>query len=84
MNDLLLGIDVGTTAAKAALVGQDGRVEAVHQAGYRTHYLKPGWVEQHPEHWWDAVCTAVRAVLDRTPGARDRVAGLAVARRLLP
>lgn len=78
MDALLLGIDVGTTAAKVALVGLNGHVEAVHQAGYRTHYLKPGWVEQHPEHWWDAVCTAVRAVLDRTPGARERVAGLAV------
>jgi len=78
MDDLLLGIDVGTTAAKVALVGQNGRVETVHQASYRTHYLKPGWVEQHPEHWWDAVCTAVKAVLYRTPGAPDRVAGLAV------
>ncbi|MBP8972225.1 MAG: FGGY-family carbohydrate kinase [Anaerolineae bacterium] len=78
MADLLLGIDVGTTAAKAALIGQEGRVEAVHQAGYRTHYLKPGWVEQHPEHWWDAVCTAVQAVLAQTPGAPERVAGLAV------
>ncbi|MCL4237339.1 MAG: FGGY-family carbohydrate kinase [Anaerolineae bacterium] len=78
MTDLLLGIDVGTTAAKAALIGQGGQVEAVHQAGYRTHYLRPGWVEQHPEDWWDAVCVAVRAVLAQTPGASDRVAGLAV------
>ena len=78
MADLLLGIDVGTTAAKAALIGQDGQVEAVHQASYRTHYLKPGWVEQHPEDWWDAVCAVVQAVLAQTPGAPDRVAGLAV------
>ncbi|MCZ7538534.1 MAG: FGGY family carbohydrate kinase [Anaerolineae bacterium] len=78
MDALLLGIDVGTTAAKVALVGLNGHVEAVHQAGYRTHYLKPGWVEQHPEQWWDAVCTAVQAALCRTPGARERVAGLAV------
>ncbi len=78
MDDLLLGIDVGTTAAKVALVGQDGRVEAVQQVAYRTQYLKPGWVEQQPEHWWDAVCAAVKEALDRTPGAPDRVAGLAV------
>ena len=78
MDDLLLGIDVGTTAAKVALVGQDGHVEAVQQVAYRTQYLKPGWVEQQPEHWWDAVCAAVKAALDRTPGASDRVAGLAV------
>jgi xylulokinase len=78
MDSLLLGIDVGTTAAKVALVGQNGRVEAVQQAGYRTQYLKPGWVEQHPDHWWEAVCTAVQEVLAQTPHARDRVAGLAV------
>jgi xylulokinase len=49
MDELLLGIDVGTTAAKAALVGCDGRLHAVGRSEYPLHHVRAGWVEQDPE-----------------------------------
>jgi xylulokinase len=74
-DQLLLGIDVGTTAAKAALFGVDGRLQGVGQAEYPVHHLRPGWVEQNPEAWWQAVCTAIQQALERVPDASKRVAG---------
>lgn len=35
---------------------------SVHR-GYRTTYPRPGWAEQDPEEWWDAVVDATRTLL---------------------
>jgi len=78
LDELLLGIDVGTTGAKAALVSPDGRLRALGRSEYGIHHLRPGWVEQNPEDWWQAVCLATRQALGNIPEARDRVLGLAV------
>jgi len=59
MDSLLLGIDIGTSACKAALFKKDGTLVATATASYPTHYPNPGWVEQRPDDWWDAVCKAL-------------------------
>ncbi len=76
MSEFLLGIDVGTTGAKAALFDLNGRLHGLGQAEYPLHHPHPGWAEQDPEDWWRAVCIAVRAAL--AGHSASRVAGLAV------
>ncbi len=78
MEPLLLGIDVGTTAAKAALFDVHGRLQAVGSAEYALYHVRPGWVEQQPEDWWQAVCLAIRQACAQQPDAAARIAGLAV------
>ena len=76
--DLLLGVDVGTSAVKAALVDVLGNLQAVGRAEYPVFHLRPAWVEQDPEDWWRATCLAVRKVLGEVPRAAERVLGVAV------
>ena len=78
MEDLLLGIDVGTTAVKAALFSLDGQLVGVGNVAYPIHYVRPGWVEQQPQDWWNATCQAVQGALEGIPQGARRVAGLAV------
>ncbi|MBC7811048.1 MAG: FGGY-family carbohydrate kinase [Burkholderiales bacterium] len=78
MEQLFLGIDVGTTAAKAALFSADGRLWAVGQGEYSVQHVRPNWVEQRPEDWWQAVCSAIRQALAAVPDGAQRVAGVAV------
>lgn len=78
MKDLLLGIDVGTTAAKACLFSRDGRVISTGSCEYPTHHLRPNWVEQDPEDWWNAICIALRAALDQISNGAERVAGVSI------
>ena len=54
MEPLLLGIDIGTSACKAALFTPDGVVVAQEAAGYDVLYPHPGWAEQNPDDWWAA------------------------------
>lgn len=75
---LLLGIDVGTTAVKAALFTADGTTTAVGEAEYPTQYIRPGWVEQNAQDWWQATCTATQIALNKVDGAAKRIAGIGV------
>jgi xylulokinase len=64
--DTLLGLDLGTTGAKALLCrAADGAVLATGFAPYPLHHPRPGWAEQDPVDWWTACGKAVRACLDR-------------------
>ena len=66
MAELLLGLDIGTSSCKGALVSLSGEAVAEGQYGYRTDYPRPGWAEQRPEDWWTAVCRVTRGLLDGT------------------
>lgn len=78
VESLLLGIDAGTSSVKAVLLDLSGNVCAVGQAEYPLHHLRPTWVEQDPEDWWQATCKAVRETLAKVPHGPERVLGLAV------
>lgn len=70
-----LGIDLGTSATKALVLGADGRVLAKGRAGYPVKHPQVGWSEQAPDDWWQAVCAASRQALERAgPGTVGAVA----------
>ena len=57
----LLGIDVGTTGARAIVVDTaDGRVVAGATSDYPLHTPRPLWAEQDPDDWWRGAASAVR------------------------
>ncbi len=74
----LLGVDLGTSACKAALFERDGRVAATGTAEYPVYYPHPGWAEQDPNDWWDGFCKAVHLALEN--GAIDpaQIAGIGI------
>lgn len=51
---VLLGLDVGTTGARAIAVNESGRVVAEASSEYPLRTPRPGWSEQAPEDWWRA------------------------------
>ena len=76
MTSLLLGIDIGTTAAKAVLVTTDGQVISEGRAQYSTQHLAVNWVEQNPEEWWRALCSATLEAVAKVPGVK--ILGVAI------
>lgn len=57
---LVLGIDVGTGSLKAMLCDEHGVAVARAARSYPTEHPRPGWSEQDPQHWWQAMVVAVR------------------------
>jgi len=56
---VLLGIDLGTSALKAILVGGEENVLAAATITLRSEAPRPGWSEQDPLDWWRALEAAL-------------------------
>ena len=57
---LLLGIDVGSSSTKGALVRADGSVLREAVSVHAISHPRPGWAEQDPEtDWWTGVVAVV-------------------------
>ncbi len=61
---VLLGIDIGTTTIKAALIdAASAREIGSAEREHPIHQPHPGWAEQNPTDWWAAVIEAVQRAL---------------------
>lgn len=76
--ELVLGIDAGTAGVRAALFDLQGQSLSVYDQSYATSYPRPGWAEQHPEHWWNALVLAVQGCLRASGSDGSQVIGLAI------
>ena len=70
----ILAHDLGTTGDKASLYDSSGQALSSVFTGYATHFPNPGWVEQNPEDWWQAVCVSTRKLLASARVPRQEIA----------
>ena len=78
MRELLLGVDIGTSACKVAVFNKQGEVIASGNGGYQVYYPHPGWAEQNPDEWWSAVCSAIGDVLKKGNVKPEEIKGIGV------
>ncbi|MGQ9826826.1 MAG: xylulokinase [Roseiflexus sp.] len=76
MSAFFLGLDIGTTGARALLCDEHGRVLSVATAEYPLSTPQPLWSEQNPEDWWRGACDALRAVVAQAGVAPGQIRGL--------
>lgn len=72
----LLGIDIGTSGTKTCLFREDGDLVSSALAEYPMYQPKPGWAEQHPEDWWQAVRESVGRILSETGISGKEIRGI--------
>jgi len=58
-----VGVDLGTTGARAVRIDEAGRVVSSSTAAYPLLTPQPGWTEQEPAAWWDAAVQTLRTVV---------------------
>jgi len=78
VEQVLVGIDVGTTGVKAIAVSRSGEVVGRAEIGYELRTPRPGWAEQDPEDWWRAseqVLTSLGSQLEEL-GGKAAIAGI--------
>ncbi len=71
------GVDLGTSAMKVLLVDETGTVKGSTSHAYPLIFPHPGWSEQEPAEWWNALKVCVKKLLEGIDPSQ--VAGLAVA-----
>lgn len=75
---VILAIDVGTENVRVGLVDLEGHVLATASAGYPTYFDKPGWVEQDPLDWWNAIQVATRDLLSASRISAASISAMSV------
>ncbi len=59
---MFLGIDLGTSAVKVAIVDERDQIVGSASASLTVQRPRPLWSEQNPEEWWRATVEAVTAL----------------------
>ena len=75
-----IGADVGTTAAQAVAIDEEGRVVATASSEYPLLTPRPQWTEQDPARWWDGVRDVLASAGRDAEAAGRRAASAAPAR----
>lgn len=76
--EVLLALDIGTSATKAALVTLRGQQVAAAAVTYASSYPAPTWCEQDAETWWVSAAKATREALACLESGAARVVGVSV------
>ncbi len=74
---LLLGVDLGTTATKAALYDASARLLSEGRAEVPLHHLQSGSVEQEMSEFYQSAALAIRQCMNSCRVDPSQVAGLA-------
>ncbi|KZE35531.1 xylulokinase [Chelatococcus daeguensis] len=73
---MYLGIDIGTSAVKAVLVGENEALLAEAEEALAIARPHPLWAEQDPQDWWQATVTVLGRLRCAAPRAFAAVRGL--------
>jgi xylulokinase len=76
MKNVVIGLDIGTSSIKAAGFDQNGHLLGKASAPIVLHSPAPGWAEQEPGDWWNAVCTVLKEILTNISPGRVAAIGL--------
>lgn len=75
MEKVLLGIDLGTSSVKAALVRPDGEILYTEAEKYDIEFPEAGFEEESPELWWEKTVQALRRLTEKA-GGEYQIAGV--------
>ena len=73
---MFVGIDIGTSGVKAIIFDGDGPVLGSASASLDVMRPHPGWSEQNPATWWDAVNAAMHQLKSTHPDQLAAVSGI--------
>ncbi len=77
LQQLLAGIDIGTTNIKALVFDATGRELAAASTPTPTHYPRPRWAFHKPEEIWQCTQDVLGSITGQI-GAKGEIAGIAV------
>jgi xylulokinase len=71
-----IGVDVGTTGARAVAIGVTGAVRTANGGSFPLLTPRPQWTEQDPNEWWRATREAIGATASACVASDDEIVGI--------
>ena len=79
MGELILAIDNGTQSIRALIFDPRGNLRAKTRVMIEPYFSRqPGWAEQDPDYFWQALCRACRQLWEETDIRPEALAGVAL------
>ena len=79
MDNTLLSIDCGTQSLRAMIFSNEGEMLAIEKIPFSPyHGPKPGWAEQDPKVYWEALKIACRNLKKNNPDHFNKIVGCGV------
>lgn len=72
----LLGIDYGTESCRVAICDIHGRPLTFAATPYPTTHPHPGWAEQSPDDWWNALQASTHKAIQNAGISPSAIAGI--------
>jgi xylulokinase len=79
---MIVGIDIGTQSLKAVVCDDALQVKGEASVPYQPTFPRPGWAEQSPALWEDALGPAIAQALEGADAKPDAVRSLGIAGQL--
>ncbi len=64
--NFVIGCDIGSQSIKTVLLSVDGKLKGQFSTSYGINYPKPGWAEQDPNIWVDALVDSIKGLIAKT------------------
>lgn len=78
----LLGLDIGTSSIKAAIIDADSGLCVSSCLSPETEMeiiaLKSGWAEQDPDAWWNHTQLAIKAAIQKAGIKEDDIKAIGI------
>ncbi|MBN2322624.1 MAG: xylulose kinase [Spirochaetes bacterium] len=74
----VLGIDAGTGGMRVGIFDAKGVPVSFSTKEYATKYPEPGWAEQDPKEWWEALVEATHTTLQKSKINPEEIAAVGV------
>ena len=71
--DYVIGCDLGSQGVKVILLTAQGQLAGGTGVGYGIDYPHPTWADQPVSRWTDALCSAVRKLLQEADVAPAQI-----------
>jgi xylulokinase len=72
----MLGMDLGTSSLKCVVMDATGKIRATAERPYPTQSPQPGWAEQNPVDWLDALRSAITELRLRESRVMNELAAI--------
>jgi len=75
----VLAVDCGTQSLKALVFDTAGQLQAKAQVVFEPYFsTRPGWAEQDPQVFWEALCRACRMLWQEKGVAKERIVAMSL------
>ena len=78
-NEKIIAYDFGTSGVKAVLIDTKARVIETAMSNYDMFTPKPGWAEQVPDDYWQAVIFSTRELLHKSNVVKESIKAIVFA-----